>query len=235
MPVHLIENQALRVVHPFAAGDSVPCCAHVSAPQRSSNGYCRRPPVSRRHPRPRSRASALAVGFCRNSAARGPGSSLWTLNYMDCRGRRRVPRTRGCAPNSRDGPRIRTSAIEPAGAAIRSSPRVRFAVAISAISRWSCSGIRERPQRRDVQRQNSRKPCRCHRTSGSGCTTERMRRHSISRASATSVMGWRRPGEVVCDSGRRLQSGPVLSARNIAEYNVQPSRQGMQDWMKCVE
>ena len=72
--------------------------------------------------------------------------------------------------------------------AIRSSPHVRFAAAMSAINRRSSAGSRGRPPGEDFHRQNSRKPVRCHRMSVSGFTTVRTRRQSISRDRATSAM-----------------------------------------------
>jgi hypothetical protein len=73
-------------------------------------------------------------------------------------------------------------------AAIRSSPHLRFAVAIVAISARRSAGIGGRPAGRDFQRQNSRKPCRCQRISVSGFTKVSKRRHSRIRDKATSVM-----------------------------------------------
>ena len=72
--------------------------------------------------------------------------------------------------------------------AIRSSPHVRFAVAMSAISRCRSAGNRGRPRGLDFHRQNNWKPFRCHRMSVSGLTTINRRRHSISRDSATSAI-----------------------------------------------
>ena len=72
--------------------------------------------------------------------------------------------------------------------AIRSSPHVRFAAAMSAINWRSSAGSRGRPPGVDFHRQNSRKPVRCHRMSVSGFTTVRTRRQSISRDRATSAM-----------------------------------------------
>ena len=71
---------------------------------------------------------------------------------------------------------------------MRSSPHVRFAVAIVAISSRRSAGIGGRPAARDFQRQNSRKPFRCQRMSVSGSTMVSKRRHSTIRDKATSVM-----------------------------------------------
>jgi hypothetical protein len=54
--------------------------------------------------------------------------------------------------------------------AMRSSPHVRFAAAIVAISRCTSGEIAGRPGKRDYQRQNNRNPCRCQRISVSGFT-----------------------------------------------------------------
>jgi len=72
--------------------------------------------------------------------------------------------------------------------AIRSSPHVRFAPAMSAIKSRRSAGNRGRPRGIDFHRQNSRNPLRCHRMSVSGFTTVRSRRQSMSRDSATSVI-----------------------------------------------
>jgi hypothetical protein len=53
---------------------------------------------------------------------------------------------------------------------MRSSPHVRFAAAIVAISRCTSGEIAGRPGVRDFQRQNSWNPFRCHRISVSGFT-----------------------------------------------------------------
>jgi hypothetical protein len=46
---------------------------------------------------------------------------------------------------------------------MRSSPHVRFAAAIVAISRWMAARIAARPGAGDFQRQNSRNPFLCQR------------------------------------------------------------------------
>ena len=56
-------------------------------------------------------------------------------------------------------------------AASRSSPHVRFAAAIVAMSCCKSTVIGSRPGARDVQCQNNRNPFRCHQMSVSGCTT----------------------------------------------------------------
>jgi len=71
---------------------------------------------------------------------------------------------------------------------MRSSPHVRFAVAIVAISSRRSAGTGGRPAARDFQRQNSRTPFRCHRMSVSGFTMVSTRRHATIRDKATSVM-----------------------------------------------
>jgi hypothetical protein len=68
------------------------------------------------------------------------------------------------------------------------SPHVTFSVAIWAISCCTPRGIRGRPTGRDLQRQNKRKPFRCHRMSVPGFTTVRRRRQSTSTDRATSVI-----------------------------------------------
>ena len=50
------------------------------------------------------------------------------------------------------GETVRPS-LRRSSAAMRSSPYVRLAVAISAMSRWSSTGIRGRPRGRDFARQ----------------------------------------------------------------------------------
>ena len=82
---------------------------------------------------------------------------------------------------------IEMPSFNSSSAAIRSSPHVRFAVAISAINCCRFTGIRGRPRGRDFQRQNRRNPWRCQGTSVSGCTTVRMSRESIIRESTTRV------------------------------------------------
>jgi len=72
--------------------------------------------------------------------------------------------------------------------AIRSSPQVRFAAAMSAIKCRRSAGNRGRPRGIDFHRQNSRNPLRCHRMSVSGFTTVRSRRQSMRRDSATSAI-----------------------------------------------
>jgi len=81
-----------------------------------------------------------------------------------------------------------TPNLSSSSAAIRSSPHVRLARAMSAIMSWRYRGIRGRPGRRDVQRQNRRNPCRC-------TPNERVRSHDDeelspvdSRASTTSAI-----------------------------------------------
>jgi len=71
--------------------------------------------------------------------------------------------------------------------AIRSSPHVRFAAAISAINCRRSAGTRGRPCGRDFHRQNKRNPLRCQRMSVFGLTTVMSWRQSISRDNAMSV------------------------------------------------
>ena len=59
---------------------------------------------------------------------------------------------------------------------------------MSAISHCRSAGNRGRPRGRDFQRQNSWKPCPCHRMSVSGLTTINSWCHSISRDSTTSAI-----------------------------------------------
>ena len=66
--------------------------------------------------------------------------------------------------------------------AMRSSPRNGFSVAIRRMSRRSSSGMGGRPGR-DLWRQNSRQPARCHRTIVSGRTTITHDRQSHNRES----------------------------------------------------
>ena len=72
--------------------------------------------------------------------------------------------------------------------AILSSPHVMFATAISAISFFSSSGSVGRPFGRDFQRQNSRNPFLCQRTSVSGLTTIRapFQSNSVARVAIVS-------------------------------------------------
>jgi hypothetical protein len=66
--------------------------------------------------------------------------------------------------------------LSKSSAAMRSSPHVRFALAIAAISCCTSAGMRGRPSGRDFQRQNSRKASRCQRTSVSGLHNRQQRR-----------------------------------------------------------
>jgi hypothetical protein len=54
---------------------------------------------------------------------------------------------------------------------MRSSPHVRFAAAIVAMSCYRSAGIGGRPGAHDFQRQNNRNLFRCQRMSVSGFTT----------------------------------------------------------------
>src|SRR6185503_13783672 len=56
--------------------------------------------------------------------------------------------------------------------------RAWLAVAMSAMSCWSSTGIRGRSRRRDFHRQNKRNDCRCYRTKVSGCTIVSRSRHA---------------------------------------------------------
>jgi hypothetical protein len=83
----------------------------------------------------------------------------------------------GFGRGSRDGMYRRTvrgdnriPSFSRSSAAIRSSPHVRFAAAIVAISRCTFTGIAGRPGARDFQRQNNRNAFRCQRISVSGFT-----------------------------------------------------------------
>src|SRR5262245_52848207 len=71
--------------------------------------------------------------------------------------------------------------------AIRSSPHMRLAAAISAINRRRLAGTCGRPGGLDSHRQNSPNPFRCHRINVSGLTTVRSWRHWIKRVSPTSA------------------------------------------------
>ena len=73
-------------------------------------------------------------------------------------------------------------------AAIRSSPHVRFAAAVSAMIVCNPAGTRGRLRDRDLRRRNNWNPFRCQRINVSGLTTVRTRRHSISRDSATRTI-----------------------------------------------
>ena len=71
---------------------------------------------------------------------------------------------------------------------MRSSPHVRFARAMALISWRNSAGTGGRPRGFDLQRQNSRNPVRCHRSSVSGCTIVSNRRQSTRRDNATSAI-----------------------------------------------
>jgi len=73
-------------------------------------------------------------------------------------------------------------------AAIRSSPQVRFADAMSIIRCRTVAGTGGRPRGRDFNRQNNRYALRCHRMSVAGRTMVRIRRQSTSRDSAISAI-----------------------------------------------
>ena len=73
-------------------------------------------------------------------------------------------------------------------AAIRSSPHVRFAAAIVAISCCRSAGIVGRPGARDFHRQNNRNPFRCQRISVSGFTMTSKWRHSRKRDKLPRMM-----------------------------------------------
>ncbi len=113
--------------------------------------------------------------------------------------------------------------------AIRSSPHVRFAATISPISRCRSGGIRGRPRGRDCRRQNNRKPLRCQRTSVSGFTTVRTRRHSISRDKATSTIrvassarrgfAWRSMYNASCFRRNKFSAASWACDRTAVEAN----------------
>jgi hypothetical protein len=81
----------------------------------------------------------------------------------------RVPRNDGMYRRTVRGD-TRMPSFSRSSLAMRSSPHVRFATAIVAISRCTSRAIAGRPGVRDFQRQNSRNPCRCQRISVSGFT-----------------------------------------------------------------
>jgi hypothetical protein len=101
---------------------------------------------------------------------------------------------RGLAPGPADMYRrtvrgeTRIPSFTSSSEAIRSSPQVRFAAAMSAINRRSSAGSGGRPPGDDFHRQHSWNPFRCHRMSVSGFTTVRTRRQSISCDRATRAM-----------------------------------------------
>jgi hypothetical protein len=84
--------------------------------------------------------------------------------------------------------RVNAVAISRNSAAIRSSPQVRLAVAIAAISRRRSAGVRGRPSPFDLHRHNNRKAFRCQRISVSGLTITSNCRQSTNRDNTTSVM-----------------------------------------------
>ena len=117
--------------------------------------------------------------------------------------------------------------------AIRSSPHVQFAAAMSAINSRRSAGNRGRPPGDDLQRQNSRKPFRCHRTSVSGLTTVRTRRQSINCDSATSALRvassagrgltWRSRCNANCLRRNRFSAASWTCDRNIDDTNRRTS------------
>jgi hypothetical protein len=117
--------------------------------------------------------------------------------------------------------------------AIRSSPHVRFAVAMSAISRCRSAGTRGRPRARDFHRQNNRNPFRCHRISVSGFTIVRMRRQSISHDSPTSAirvassarrgLTWRSAYNASCFLRNRFSAASWPCDRSVVATNCSRS------------
>jgi hypothetical protein len=83
--------------------------------------------------------------------------------------------------------RTRIPRFSSSSEAIRSSPQLRFALAISAINRCRSAGTRGRSQDVDFHRQNNWKPFRCHRMSEAGFTTVRRLRQSINCDVTTSA------------------------------------------------
>jgi hypothetical protein len=84
------------------------------------------------------------------------------------------------------GETVRPS-LRRSSAAMRSSPHVRLAVVISAMSCRSSTGIRGRPRGRDFACQKRRHRFRCHRTSVSGRTIVSSSRQATNRDSRTSA------------------------------------------------
>jgi len=74
------------------------------------------------------------------------------------------------------------------GGTVRWTQSSKFADAMSTISCRTVAGTGGRPRGCDFNRQNNRYALRCQRMSVAGCTMVRIRRHSTSRDSATSVI-----------------------------------------------
>lgn len=118
-------------------------------------------------------------------------------------------------------------------AAIRSSPQVTLALAISAIRLWRSGGTRGRVHGLDLERQNSRKPFRCHRMKVSGLTTGRTSRQANRLESKTKVnfvagfarrgLTWRSRYRASCLRRKRFSAAKALRLRRVNRTNLKAS------------
>ena len=109
---------------------------------------------------------------------------------------------------------------------MRSSPHVRFAAAMSAISCCRSGGIRGRPRGFDLMRQKSRYRCRCQQTSVSGRTIVNTSRHAMARDSRAKVSA------VVGAFGRTPTfdvAGELLAQEGVLSRQVAPRPEGRSD------